>query len=157
MISAFSYEPSRAPRASSFSAQSVNDEEPGRKHKIWQTPGFRSPRQGPQRPFQWIADLYTFGGILSRLDQATDRCAGSQAVFNYQAFAGDADQLRANPMEAARPYHVLECGGPRCPRRKVFHRSCSASMRAGRDNLATSRSWIRLDLLLNQANDRIRN
>jgi len=33
--------------------------------------------------------------------------AGSQAVFNYQAFVGDADQSHANPIEVARLYHVL--------------------------------------------------
>src|ERR1700712_5660413 len=71
-ILAFSYEPSRAPRASSFSSQSGNDEEPGRKHKIWQTPGFRSPRQVRRNDFdgsQWMADLYAFGGVLLRIDQ----------------------------------------------------------------------------------------
>src|ERR1700740_126130 len=48
-ISAFSDEPSRAPGASSFSSQSVNHEESGRKHEIWQAPGFRSPWQGRRK------------------------------------------------------------------------------------------------------------
>jgi len=62
-------------RAKGFviSFQSVNDEEPGRENETWQASGFRSPRRGPQKPFQWIGDLYTFGAVLSRINQATDR------------------------------------------------------------------------------------
>jgi hypothetical protein len=42
---------------------------------------------------KWMADLYTFGGVLSRIDQATDRRRH--------------DHSQANPVEVARLHHVL--------------------------------------------------
>jgi hypothetical protein len=42
-----------------------------------------------------MADLYTFGAVLSRIDQATDRCDSPY------------DHWHANPIEVARRYYVL--------------------------------------------------
>jgi hypothetical protein len=42
-----------------------------------------------------MADLYTFGGVLSRIDQATDR---HDSPYDYS---------QANPVEVARLHYVL--------------------------------------------------
>jgi len=58
---------------------------------------------------QWMADLYTFGGILSRIDQATDRRDSPY------------DHAQANPVEMAKA--TLGAGVKRTavrPRSKVF-------------------------------------
>ena len=99
--------------------------------------------------FYGIANLYTFGGRLSRIDQAPDRrdcplLAGptldaSSRVFSCQAF--DRSVGVRLDVSAER----LECG--------VFHQpSAAQSVRVGRGQTAIARSR----LLFNQANDRIR-
>jgi hypothetical protein len=81
------------------------------RRQIWQTPGFRSPRQVRRNDFdgsQWIADLYTFGGILSRIDQATDR-RDSPYGRSY-----------ANPIEAADDIMCWREPDSGAPKEQVF-------------------------------------